>query len=107
MMVGAAPHIREVGPHAHAWQETGRDSGGWRYSECLICGARTTNFPVAVEAEKRAWLCGGTWDATKADALAESDAAPAAPPPEPEADDEDAAMTVERRGPGRPRKVLS
>lgn len=61
-MVGNASHIREVGPHQHAWVTAGSDSAGYRYDECGICGTRRTMSPLVEQAEKRQWLCGGAWD---------------------------------------------
>lgn len=125
-MVGVASHIREVGPHMHAFVEVGMDSGGYRYRECGICGTRTSTYPILEDAEKRAWLCGGSWDAAKSDVTKEPEAIQApAPIIEPEAapdtleqqaafeaatiqasaddDDDDDDAPVRRRG--RPRKV--
>lgn len=76
-MVGAAPHVREVGPHLHLWVDVGRDSAGYLYRECGVCGARSTTSPIAAQAEKRAWLCGGTWDAPPTAAADEPEVKPA------------------------------
>lgn len=75
-MVGLAPHVREVGPHLHLWVDVGRDSVGYLYRECGVCGARSTTSPIAAQAEKRAWLCGGAWDALPAAAAEEPKAKP-------------------------------
>ena len=70
----AAPpgsHVREVGPHAHAWAEVGR-VGEQVYRACDLCGARrvallrpdgrdVTLGPGTHLAVQAAWLAGGEW----------------------------------------------
>lgn len=60
-LVGVVPHVRDVGPHAHAWAQVGT-VGAETYSECSLCGARTTNVPAPAFASRRDWLAGGDWE---------------------------------------------
>jgi hypothetical protein len=60
-LVGVVPHVRDVGPHAHAWVQVGT-VGAETYSECSLCGARTTNVPAAAFSSRRDWLAGGDWE---------------------------------------------
>lgn len=62
-MIGRAPHVREIGPHACSPALIGADGSRARYYECLACGARTTDAPAGPSgAERRDWLMGGPWD---------------------------------------------
>lgn len=60
-LVGVVPHVRDVGPHAHLWVVVG-SVGAETYSECSLCGARTTNVPAAAFSSRRDWLAGGDWE---------------------------------------------
>lgn len=62
MMIGRADHIREIGPHVHVWVGVGRDGAGFNYRECELCGARVTDAPEFINAQRRDWIAGGPWD---------------------------------------------
>ena len=64
-------HVREVGPHAHAWAEAGRVADQV-YESCTVCGARRVALrrpdgcdvalgPLAGRCAQAAWLAGGEW----------------------------------------------
>lgn len=55
-MIGAAPHIRPIGPHEHAWAARGSDPYG-AYLECEACGARRYSG-IADLAGRKDWLTG-------------------------------------------------
>jgi hypothetical protein len=55
-MIGAAPHIRPIGPHEHAWAARGSDPYG-AYLECEACGARRYTG-VQDLAGRKDWLSG-------------------------------------------------
>ena len=53
------PHIKDIGPHEHAWRTLSAD-GGLSYQECTACHTRRvlgSNNPV-----RQDWIDGGPWD---------------------------------------------
>lgn len=45
------PHIKEIGPHPHAWAFYGTGEDGGRYEVCELCGTRrVTNIPMQLSA---------------------------------------------------------
>lgn len=62
-LLGIARHVKDVGPHTHAWERQGVGGDGAAYSRCTICGTRTTTAPLQV-ASRLDWILGlGEWDA--------------------------------------------
>jgi hypothetical protein len=51
-------HIKEVGPHEHAWAFYGMGADGGRYEVCEICGTRrVANIPL-ISALHKDWIEG-------------------------------------------------
>lgn len=52
------PHIREIGPHPHAWAFYGTGEDGGRYEVCELCGTRRVlGIPMSMAAHKD-WIEG-------------------------------------------------
>lgn len=52
------PHIKEIGPHPHAWAFFGTGEDGGRYEVCEMCGTRRVlGIPMTMAAHKD-WIEG-------------------------------------------------
>lgn len=71
----AAPHILEVGPHAHRWRTVHVDGRGDGYQACELCGTRRC-LAIAGSPLRQDWIEGGAWDRGEAPAAVSPKPAP-------------------------------